>query len=497
MRTWFAAACMAACIGTAHAQSDFNRAAFDKTDRIFDEYRLDAHIPGLVYGIVMDGKLVHVKGFGIQDTDNRRPVTADSLFRIASMSKAFTALTILKLRDEGKLRLDAPAEDYVPEMKGWIYPTSDSPKITVRDLLSHAGGFVTDNPLGDRQTPMPEDEFTRILKEGVPLTRAPEMAYEYSNMGYGILGRIITNVSKTPYAGLITQQVMKPLGMDSTGYYADRAPLERRALGYRWEDQTWKIEPFLAHGALGAMGGVQTSANDYAKWVAFLLQAWPPRDGADTGPAKRATVRELSQGVGFASVQGRPGGGPDACKQPVYYGKAFRVAIDCDLGLALYHGGGYPGYGSHVVLFVDRGVGIFAFANRTYAGPVPPIWNAAVALLKDGQMGTAATMAVSDTLASRYQAIAAIYKTGDVKAGGDILALNFLMDRTAENWAKDLAALKANVGECDTSAPITPTGALSGTFRWRCANGRVKGDLLLSGDKPARIQSVSYSPIMP
>lgn len=491
MRTWIAAVCMTACIGTAHAQS-----AFDKTDRIFDEYRLDAHIPGLVYGVVADGKLVHVKGFGIQDTEAKRPVTADSLFRIASMSKAFTALTILKLRDEGKLRLDAPAETYVPEMKGWTYPTSDSPKITVRDLLSHAAGFVTDNPLGDRQTPMPDDEFTRILKAGVPLTRAPEMAYEYSNMGYGILGRIITNVSKTPYAEVITQQVMKPLGMDSTGFYADRAPLERRALGYRWEDQTWKIEPFLAHGALGAMGGVQTSANDYAKWVAFLLQAWPPRDGAEVGPVKRATVRELSQGVGFASVQNRPGA-PGGCQQPLYYAKAFRVVQDCDLGLALYHGGGYPGYGSHVVLFVDRGIAIFAFANRTYAGPVPPIWNASVALFKDGQMGTPAAMAVSEALASRYQAIGTIYSKGDVNSGGDILALNFLMDRTAENWAKDLAALKANVGECDTSAPITPTGALSGTFRWRCANGRVRGDILLSGDRPARIQSVSYSPIAP
>ena len=484
-------ACLALMAGNAQAET-----AFDKTDKIFDEYRLDAHIPGLVYGIVADGKLVHVKGFGIQDTENKRPVTADSLFRIASMSKAFTALTILKLRDEGKLRLDAPAEDYVPEMKGWTYPTSDSPKITVRDLLSHAAGFVTDNPLGDRQTPMPEEEFTRILKAGVPLTRAPEMAYEYSNMGYGILGRIITNVAKTPYAEVITQSVMKPLGMESTGYYADRAPPERRALGYRWEDQTWKIEPFLAHGALGAMGGVQTSANDYAKWVAFLLQAWPPRDAAESGPAKRATVRELSQGVGFASVQNRPGA-PGGCQQPVYYAKAFRVAVDCDLGLALYHGGGYPGYGSHVVLFVDRGIGIFAFANRTYAGPVPPIWAAAVALLKDGQMGAAPVLAVSDALASRYQAIGEIYQRGDVAAGGDILALNFLMDRTAENWAKDLAALKASVGACDTAAPITPTGALSGTFRWRCANGRVKGELLLSGDKPARIQSVSYGPITP
>lgn len=471
--------------------------AFDATDKIFEEYRLDAHIPGLVYGVVADGKLVHVKGFGIQDTEAKRPVTADSLFRIASMTKAFTALTILKLRDDGKLRLDALAEEYVPELRGWKYYTEDSPRITVRDLLSHLGGFVTDNPLGDRQTPMPEEDFTKMLRGGVPFTRAPEMAYEYSNLGYGILGRIVTNVSKKPFAETITQTLMKPLGMDSTGFFADRAPLERRALGYRWEEGAWKPEPFLAHGALGAMGGVQTSANDYAKWVAYLLSAWPPRDGADAGPVKRATVRELSQGLGFASLQRRPSGGPEACQQPLYYAKAFRVVDDCDLGRAMYHGGGYPGYGSQVVLFLDRGVGIFAFANRTYAGPVPPIWNAAMALLKDGQLGAPHTIEISSALAARYQAIGAIFTAGELKAGGDILALNFLLDRTAENWAKDLAALKTNVGECDTSAPITATGALSGTFRWRCAHGRVKGNLLLSGDTPARIQSVDYTPVTP
>lgn len=231
--------------------------------------------------------------------------------------------------------------------------------------------------------------------------------------------------------------------------------------------------------------------------MAYLLSAWPPRDGVDPGPVKRATVRELSLGLGYASVQRRPGGGPDACEQPVYYAKAFRVAVDCDLGRTMYHGGGYPGYGSHVVLFLDRGVGIFAFANRTYAGPVPPIWNAAVALLKDGQMGTVRPLEVSATLAARYQAIGAIYTAGDLKAGGDILALNFLMDRTAENWAKELAALKANVGDCDTAAPITATGALSGTFRWRCSNGRVRGNLLLSGDSPSRIQELSYAPVAP
>lgn len=135
-------------------------AALADVDKIFAEWQLAAHVPGLVYGIVVDGRLVHVRGLGVQDVETRAPVTPDTLFRIASMSKAFTALAILKLRDEGKVSLDAPAELYVPELRGWKCPTSDSPRITVRNLLTHSAGFVEDNPWGDRQQVLTEPEFS-------------------------------------------------------------------------------------------------------------------------------------------------------------------------------------------------------------------------------------------------------------------------------------------------------------------------------------------------
>src|SRR6476659_3343219 len=106
-------------------------AVYADVDRAMENYRLDAHIPGMVWGIVQDGRLVHVKGAGVQDVETKRPVNADTLFRIASMTKAFTALSILKLRDEGKIALDAPVETYVPELRGWKYPTDDSPKLRV------------------------------------------------------------------------------------------------------------------------------------------------------------------------------------------------------------------------------------------------------------------------------------------------------------------------------------------------------------------------------
>ena len=473
-------------------------AGYADADRVFDEYRLDAHVPGLVYGIVADGRLVHVATFGVQDTESARPVTADTLFRVASMTKAFTALTVLKLRDDGLVRLDNAAADYVPELRDWKYPTDDSPRIRVRDLLNHAAGFVTDDPWGDRQQVLPEDEFTRLLQGGVPFTSVPGMRYEYSNLGYALLGRIVTNVSGKPYAETITRTLLNPLGMNASGFDAEAAPRESRALGYRWEDDAWKLEPTLGPGTFGAMGGLQTSANDYAKWVAFLLSAWPPRDGADDGPVRRATVRELAQGSNYPRMRDRPArSGTAPSRQPIAYGMGMIVAIDEALGLTISHSGGYPGYGSHVLLLPDRGIGLFAMANRTYAGPSRAVWDAAVALDKAGLLGQEREDRVDESLASSYRAAGAMYQAGSVEVASGQLAMNFLLDRDAEHWASEIAKLKSQVGECDTTAPISATGAHTGDFTWRCERGRLDGSLMLAPTRPPTIQALDLSTIRP
>jgi D-alanyl-D-alanine-carboxypeptidase/D-alanyl-D-alanine-endopeptidase len=462
-------------------------------DRKMENYRLDAHVPGMVWGIVQDGRLVHVKAAGVQDVDTKRPVTPETLFRIASMTKAFTALSVLKLRDDGKLALDAPVETYVPELRGWKYPTGDSPKIRVRELLTHTAGFVTDDPWGDRQTPLPEGEFTRLLSDGVPFTRPPATAMEYSNLGYALLGRIIANVSGEPYKDFVRRSLFTPLSMAATGYDVTAAPSERRALGYRWEDNAWKLEPTMAHGAFGAMGGIQTSANDYAKWIGYLLSAWPPRDGTDGGPVRRSSVRELAQGANYPSVRSRPGAsGAEACRQAATYAMGFTAAADCELGLTLSHGGGYPGYGSHVLLMPDYGVGIFALSNRTYAGPRPPVWDAAVSLLRAGRLQPR-PHTPSPALTTAYAAAVKMFTSGSVTSAGDVLAMNFLMDRDAGHRARDLAALRAEVGTCDTTAPIAPTGALAGGFAWNCERGRVRGEILLAPTLTPQIQSLSFT----
>ena len=133
----------------------------------------------------------------------------------------------------------------------------------------------------------------------------------------------------------------------------------------------------------------------------------------------------------------------------------MNVAVDCELGLTLSHGGGYPGYGSHVLLLPDYGVGIFALANRTYAGPRTPVWDAAVALRQAGERHAAASHGVQRAGRRPTRAVGAMWAAGAVTAPPDALAMNFLMDRDADHWARDLAALKADVGTCETTAPIT------------------------------------------
>src|SRR5919201_1364815 len=139
------------------------RTDFADVDKLFQDFASANHVPGAVWGVVIDGRLAHTGATGYRELATKSSPNADTVFRIASMTKSFTAMSILKLRDEGKLALDDPAEKYVPELASLKYPTSDSPKITIRHLLSHSEGFPEDNPWGDQQLAVSEEQFSRML----------------------------------------------------------------------------------------------------------------------------------------------------------------------------------------------------------------------------------------------------------------------------------------------------------------------------------------------
>ncbi len=471
-----AAACAAVSIPQAapaqERPAEAAQALEPRLTAIFDRWMKDQHVPGMVYGVVRDGRLVIVRGLGVQEIEAKRPVTADTRFRIASMTKAFTALAILKLRDEGKVSLDAPAERYIRELRGWKYPTSDARRITVADLLHHNAGFVEDNPWGDRMQPLSERDFTAMLKRGVPFAQPAGMRYEYSNLGYALLGRIVTNVTRMPYQRYIQRSIMQPLGMRATGYDVFASPQAERALGYRWLDGAWVREPDMADGTFGAMGGVETTANDYARWAAFLLSAWPARDGAEAGPVRRATVRGIVEGANFLTVADEDRAGGGKCRTPTTYGMGWRVSEDCDLGRVVSHSGGYPGYGSLLVLLPDAGIAVFAFANRTYARSRPAVYEALAELKKAG-LTTPRTLPVSAGLAAAYAAAKAAWTSGDPAAAP--LAVNVPLDRSLARRRTEIAELKSDVGTCTMNEPIAPISAMEGRFVWTCAKGKIAG----------------------
>ena len=486
---WAALVAAVAMTGPALAQTDAQRAAFAAIDPLFETFMQERHAPGLVYGVVVDGKLAYVRTLGIQDTRTNAPVTRDTVFRIASMSKNFTALAALKLRDEGKLAFDMPAETVIPELKGLKYPTTDSPKITVRDLLSHSAGFVTDDPWGDRQLPMSEAEFSRFTAAGVPFSRAPGMAYEYSNYGYALAGRVVTNAAGRNYADYIGDAFLRPLGMTSTGYDLGKAPAGRLAVGYRWEDGRWVEEPALGPGAFGAMGGLMTTASDYARYIAWELAAWPPRDGPEDGILRRSSIREIVRPQTFAIAQRRAD--PAGCDRAASYGLGTIPFNDCVLGQHFGHSGGLPGYGSNVLMLPTRGVGVFAFSNLTY-GPVSAVVReAAVSLVKSGAFPERKAP-LSPGLQAAAKAAERIYATGDVMTAREALAMNVLLDKDAVQRNADIAAVKAKLGACRAAEPTTRDSAMSAMFTFPCEKGALQARVILAPVTPMAMQALDF-----
>jgi hypothetical protein len=165
---------------------------------------------------------------------------------------------------------------------------------------------------------------------------------------------------------------------------------------------------------------------------------------------------------------------------------------DCDLSYVT-HTGGYPGYGSVVILMPEAGVGVFAFSSRTYGAPVPPAYKA-VKLMTDAGLAPSRPVVLSPGLTAGYEAARMIWQAGDVLAAKNRLAMNMLMDRTAGSWKIDLAGLKAQVGICRTDTMIEPTTAMAGRFRWACDRGTLAGSILLAPTPVPTIQELRFVP---
>jgi len=505
MHKWIAVVFLIAAVAqpvpAPHAQfSDPDRraklgSAFADIDRSFAEFATTAHVPGAAWGIVIDGELAHTGAAGVREVATKAPVDADTVFRIASMTKSFTAMSILKLRDEGKLTLDDPAERYVPELKGLRYPTTDSPRITIRHLLTHSEGFPEDNPWGDQQLSESDAPLSRMLRDGIPFSNAPGIAYEYSNYGFAILGRVVSQVSGKPYDEYVSQNILQPLGMTSTTLHPSKVAANRLAVGYRWEDERWKEEPALPHGSFGAMGGMLTSIRDLSRYVSVLLEAWPPRDGPERGPIRRASLREMQQPwrpAGMRVVLDKSTSATHLTSSS--YGYGLRVTQTCQFGAMVAHGGGLPGYGSLMQWLPDYGVGIIAFGNVTYTGWSRVVGEAIDRLDRTGGLRPR-EIRPSPALVSARDAVSKLVVRWDDGLAEKIAAENLFLDRSKDRRRKEIDDLVAKVGAC--SAPDkfdVVENALRGQWTMSCERGRLEVAITLAPTMPPTVQFLVVRP---
>lgn len=491
MRTCVLAVAVACTVSLTAQQPDRLsklKTAFGDIDKAFIDFTTREHIPGASWGVIVDGELAHIGTTGQRELATPSPVTADTVFRIASMTKSFTAMAILKLRDEGKLALDDPAEHYVPELKGLKYPTSDSPRITIRHLLSHAEGFPEDNPWGDQQLAVTDEQMSAMMRAGIPFSNAPGIAYEYSNYGFAILGRIVSIVAKVPYRDYVAANILKPLGLSATTLEPRSVPADRLAHGYRWEDNQWKEEPQLPDGAFGAMGGMLTSLRDLARYVGAQMSAWPPRSGPETAPVKRSSLREMQQVSRPApssvtrdasgAIQLNAGG----------YGFGLRVAETCSFGHVVTHSGGLPGFGSQMRWLPEYGVGIIALGNRTYTGWNGPITTALELLQKTGGLQRLMPEP-SPALVQARDEVSRLIINWDDGLADKLAAVNLYLDRSKDRRRREIEDLRAKVGACRAPDRFDfVENALRGQWTLACERGTLAVSVTLAPTMPPRVQ---------
>ncbi len=393
---------------------------------VFARWALRTNAPGIAWGLVRDGALVANGGVGTLRVGEEAPPNSDSVFRIASMTKSFTGAALLSLVAEGRIRLDEPVATYVPELADWRGPSTDGPPLTVRHLVSMESGLPSDDAWADRHLDLPPAGMDALIAAGGSFTWTPGLRFEYSNLGWGLVGRVIERVAGVPVQTLVTERLLGPIGMSSTTWV--RPATSNIAEPFSWVDEAWVAEPEpLGDGTIAPMGGLWTTVTDLARWVSFFCDAFPPRDDPDGGPLPRWARREMQQARrldGVAEARPRPDG--PARVQAYGYGIGLGVTDDLRLGTVIGHSGGLPGYGSHMRWIPDRGVGVVAVSNVTY-----------------GYMQAACAEAL-DVLADldRLPAVAAPVATPALRAAADravALANDWRDDAAREMFADNVA----------------------------------------------------------
>ena len=492
---------LATLLSTANAQTtepgraERVAAVLPELDKMYTELAAAEHLPGMIVGVVLDGKLVYSRSFGMANLERKTPVSSSTEFRIASMTKSFVAMAALKLRDEGKLGLDDPLVKYLPELRQVSLPTADSPALTIRHLLTMTTGLPEDNPWGDRQMQIDNAALERFVGAGLSFSNAPDQAFEYSNLGFVLLGKIVSKVAGMRFQDYITRQILRPLGMNSTRWEYAGVAADKLALGYRWEHGGWQLEPILHDGDGAAMGGLITTMDDFARYVAFHLDASPARSTPDTGPLRRASVREMQQPRVFAGMAPKATlvDGKTANPKVTFYGYGMNWTRDGAGVVTVGHSGGLPGYGSQYRFAPQHGIGVIAFSNLRYAPVYAPTAKALNLLIEHARLVTRA-VAVSAILATRQRQVAELIQSWDPALGAAIAADNFFLDRSRDDWQATSREQLASIGKVTAVGPLTAENQLRGSFALVGERGTLEVSFTLTPEREPKVQYLDIKP---
>lgn len=471
-------------------------------DPHFDRSMAAGSAPGLVFAVLLEGVVVYSHGLGSVDPPEGGSPDNGTVFRIASMTKSFTAAALLGLRDEGRLSLDAPVIEFVPEISAGGPVAKD---ITVRHLLTMGGGLLTDDPWGDRQQDLPVTELRQLIGKGLTPLWRPGLRFEYSNLGYALLGLVIEAVTGRPYREAVEQRLLKPLGMMSTGFSARAVAPSTVARGFVRRSTGWVEEPLASAGAFSPMGGLLSTVDDLAKWVGLFqavhLDPSPP--GLPPGlTASAASLLEMqvTQRLVSATCSREPNEAPDVTGYGLGLFEDFR-----SWGRSVYHSGGYPGFGSHMRWHPATGLGIIALANSTYA-PMSTVATAALGDLVEQSGRTVRSGAVRLPMLEVAQIeVTAWLEGADPEAEGADTIRGFCADNVELDvpWPERVAvwhALRRSHGVLHAVAH-SETHPSPGSVRWQmCGQDterRVQVTVLLAPHDQRLVQSIDITAIDP
>jgi D-alanyl-D-alanine carboxypeptidase len=308
-------------------------------------------IPGVAVGVVSDQDLVWSKGFGFANIQAKQPMTPTTRFRVASNSKLFTAIAIMQLREQGKLRLDDPVVKYLPWFKAKPAGDDDAP-ITIEQLLSHSSGLQRE--AGDHWVSFdfPTAEQLQRLYADRQAAFPPSVRWKYSNLAYAVAGLIVEKVSGKKWADYVVENIFNPLGMADSSVDKNVAGLAV-PYGRRMPDGTREVLPFVDARGMAAATGVTSDVEDLAKFISAQFRRGP-RGGTQivSSGSWREMLRVRSVEENWTSGTGL-GFDVKRVKDKTYIG----------------HGGGYPGNTTQTLIQLDDKVGVIVLTNTNDSNP--------------------------------------------------------------------------------------------------------------------------------